>query len=182
MNDLLIRLFISSLVLFALEIAKNSKSINKKIVKYMFNWSFPLYRPFSLVVAPMFSIAFLQLLLPDVGIGLPSVLFSLVFFIQPFFEEIIFRGIVLGGLHKKFVEGNKYCKNIKSMAILLVQSLLFVGIHLFEARNLFNLLGIFISGIIYGIIFLLSKKNVLPSTVLHLLNNFLIFSAVTLGG
>lgn len=100
--------------------------------------------------------------------------FSFTFLTQPLTEEIIFRGIIFGYLIKKSerIKQDKK-KYIILLLSLVLQSLLFTSIH-WETK-LTAIPSVFLSGIIYGVIFMLSGRNVLISAIIHIASNLFVF-------
>lgn len=90
-------------------------------------------------------------------------------FFSPWMEEVLFRGMLM----KEF---RAFMSNGRAN---LVTSLLFVGIHLpywlthegFTATVLTNSIGVFIFSLVAGWLYLKSK-SVWPTTLAHILNNF----------
>ncbi|MBT3209013.1 MAG: CPBP family intramembrane metalloprotease [Bacteroidetes bacterium] len=81
----------------------------------------------------------------------------------PVLEELIFRGIILDGLLKKY-------SPVKS---IIISSLLFGIVHL----NPWQFLGAFIFGIFSGWIYYRTNKLIL-TIIMHFANNFLAFVAI----
>ena len=79
---------------------------------------------------------------------------------QPFLEELLYRGILLGSLENRS----------KALA-LVVSSFIFSYIHVYDFQQVinFHLIG----GFIYGVTFLKTKK-LYPSIVLHSVHNLII--------
>jgi membrane protease YdiL (CAAX protease family) len=98
------------------------------------------------------------------------VVFAIV--VQVLVEEIFFRGFIFGALLSYFrVDENAF--SLKCAFFILLQAFVFALLHV-ETKNF---LGVFLSGLIFGIVFLLSGKNILPSAILHLALNLSIFIA-----
>lgn len=79
---------------------------------------------------------------------------------QPFLEELLYRGILLGSL-----------ENRSKVLALVVSSFIFSYIHVYDFQQVinFHLIG----GFIYGLTFLKTKK-LYPSIVLHSVHNLII--------
>ncbi|TFH45805.1 lysostaphin resistance A-like protein [Streptococcus equinus] len=85
-------------------------------------------------------------------------------FTQPFLEEFLYRGILLGGL--------KYYSRV--MAVI-VSSFVFSYVHVYNYHEVINLQ--LIGGLIYGFTFLKAKK-LYPSIILHSMHNLIILVLV----
>jgi membrane protease YdiL (CAAX protease family) len=178
--NLYIRFVVSLILLFVIEILteKFQKEKRRKIKQRLspfFNWAFPSNKPFRLFCLPLIFILILESLFLKQTIDIYLFLFSFTFLTQPLTEEIIFRGVLFGYLIKKSERGKqdkkKYIMYI--MLSLIFQSLLFTSIH-WETK-LTAIPSVFLSGIIYGIIFMLSGRNVLVSTIMHIASNLFVF-------
>lgn len=113
----------------------------------------------SLIPVPEFIIELLIELANQTG------LFSFIAIViaAPIFEELIFRGIILDGLLKKY-------SAVKS---ILLSSLLFGIIHL----NPWQFIGAFLGGVFSGWVYYRTKKLTLP-ILIHLANNLFAFIAM----
>jgi len=177
--DLYLRFVVSLILLFVIEILteKFQKEKRRKIKQRLssfFNWTFPSDKPFRLFCLPLIFILLLESLFLKQTID-NLFLFSFTFLTQPLTEEIIFRGVIFGYLIKKS-ERRKQDKKKYIMYIILsliFQSLLFTSIH-WETK-LTAIPSIFLSGIIYGIVFMFSGRNVLVSTIMHIASNLFVF-------
>lgn len=87
--------------------------------------------------------------------GLPGIILGLI--LAPFFEEIIFRGVILGGLESRY-----------SATKAAVISALFFSIYHF---NLFQLLPTFLLGLFLAYLYL-QTKSVLVCVYTHFIYNF----------
>lgn len=81
-------------------------------------------------------------------------------FLGPILEEFVFRGIIL----------NKWTEKKSNTRALLLSSLLFGVMHIGSF-----IIPQLIAGLIYGIVYLKTKKLIYP-IVMHILNNFLLVS------
>ena len=149
----------------------------KQKVSLLFNWNFPSNKPFTLFFLPVMFFAFLEILLLKQTFDLYTFLFITIFFSKPLMEEIIYRGMIFGLFLQKFCskkqKKTKLNYILKITFFLILQSLIFTSGH-WESK-LFAIPSIFFSGIIYGLLFLLSDKNVLLPTIAHLAVNFSVF-------
>ncbi|MEM4390937.1 MAG: CPBP family intramembrane glutamic endopeptidase [Candidatus Diapherotrites archaeon] len=148
---------------------QNYKKQKFKNYDWLFNWTFPNDKPFTLLALPLLILFVINyFLIPNLNVLAIAMTFSIA--VQVLVEEITFRGIVFGALLKKFYENKK---NSLWMLLLLffIQALLFAIVH-YQTKNF---IGVFSSGLIFGIVFYFSGKNVLAPTILHLALNLLIF-------
>jgi membrane protease YdiL (CAAX protease family) len=169
-NQLLVIAIFSSAALLVLEFAYSQYKAGRLAKRAdFFNWSFPADRPFSLFVLPLLVLFALHaLLLGNLNILLVGSVFSIT--VQILFEEIAFRGIVFGVLLKHFHDSEKIIP-VKFGLLLFAQALIFSLLH-YQTKNF---IGVFLSALVFGFVFFLSGKNVLPSTILHLAGNLLVF-------
>lgn len=91
-----------------------------------------------------------------------NVVFSVVFIalIPAIVEEFLFRGVMLKG-----------CENFGKIQAVLVTAAAFSLYHMSPAQTIYQ----FIIGVIYAIV-ALTSKSIIPTTILHFLNNFLIIT------
>lgn len=93
--------------------------------------------------------------------------FILLVFSTGFCEEIVYRGFALDVLQKA---------GINKWIAIVIAAFIFIGIHGFYAyTNRF--VSLMVGGIIFGIIFILSKR-LLPSIIVHLLINLISMMAI----
>jgi len=90
--------------------------------------------------------------------------------IGPVFEEIAFRGIFIGFIFsviekKKFVQSK-----IFKIAHIILLSYIFAWSHF----NKGAIPLIFIDSLIYSLLYLVYKRNLVPSIVAHAMNNLII--------
>ena len=94
--------------------------------------------------------------------------------ITPLIEEIAFRGIFLGMF---FIELPKYLLKENQYRFwkypIMVSGLLLVTVYFSFSHN-YNLDLRYISGLLFGIFYLLDKQNLLPSILGHAINNFIV--------
>ncbi|MEM4709739.1 MAG: CPBP family intramembrane glutamic endopeptidase [Candidatus Diapherotrites archaeon] len=162
-------LFATQLFSLIIIVATELYYTEHKKIEWLFNWTFPGNKPFTLFVLPLILLfAINSFLLGNMNFLLMATIVSIA--VQVLVEEITFRGIVFGALLKKFYENKK---NSLWMLLLLffIQALLFAIVH-YQTKNF---IGVFSSGLIFGIVFYFSGKNVLAPTILHLALNLLIF-------
>jgi membrane protease YdiL (CAAX protease family) len=154
-------------ILYSSYLKMKNKKVKKRL-SYMFNWSFPMNRPFTLFCLPLLITLLLQFIVLYPRINVAVFLITLSLFLQPLVEEIIFRGIVFGAIIK-------YAKpkwDLKLTGLVLLQALIFLVPHLPMTKNP---LGILLTSIVYGILFVVSKNNVGLSAMVHIANNILVF-------
>lgn len=96
--------------------------------------------------------------------------------LAPLWEEILFRGIVLGlviafftGMFTKF----KWQRGILSKWGINICALFIVAI-VFSLFHKFKIDLKYISGLIYGFVYILDKKNLLPAVLAHFFHNFFV--------
>jgi|GEM_PF-4489805 len=132
----------------------------RKRLSAFFNWSFPEGINVPIVAFSIFACATMLSLLE---FGAPSpypLLLTIVLVFKPLFEEIAFRGLLLGGLLKKFGEKN----NAIVLLFILMQSALFTLWHMRATA----ILPTFLFGSVLGLAFVFSKKNLLVPYIIHL--------------
>ena len=176
---IVLTIFLPIMEFFLLKFQNRKK---QKIMSLLFNWNFPSNKPFTLFFLPVMFFVFLEILLLKQTFDLYTFLFITIFFSKPLMEEIIYRGMIFGLFLQKFCskkqKETKLNYILKITFFLILQSLIFTSGH-WESK-LFAIPSIFFSGIIYGLLFLLSGKNVLLPTIAHLAVNFSVF-ILTLG-
>lgn len=127
-------------------ITNNSERINFKIIVITLitavSLSIVILNINSLIISPDYENPLLKTIFKDNMIG---IIFALL--IAPIMEEVIFRGIILGGLKK----------NYSMLSALLISSLLFSISHF----TLVQLVPTFIAGIYFGYIFYKSGSLIL---------------------
>jgi membrane protease YdiL (CAAX protease family) len=178
--DYCIRFILFLIFLFAIEfLAERFEKEERKKIKQQaslfFNWVFPLNKPFKLFCLPLIFILILESFALKHTLDVYFFLFSFTFLTQPLVEEIIFRGVIFGSLIKK-LESKKHNKKkyiIYIMFFLLLQSTLFTFFHWETKPTAVPL--VFLNGIIFGITFLLSDRNILVPTMMHIASNLFVF-------
>ncbi len=91
-------------------------------------------------------------------------------FLRPLSEEIVFRGFVFGSLLKRYGKKRNYWRTLE---LLLFQAFIFLLPHLPFTKNP---LSVFFSGLLSGILFMVTGNDVLLPTVVHIASNILIFN------
>ncbi len=97
------------------------------------------------------------------------ILFTVMGFIGPIAEEIVYRGFFLGFFKQKLS-----LKSWKLFFWIIGVNVFFAGIHNFANPNpkpLIELIKTFLLGIIVSVVYLKSKKNILYPILIHLLHN-----------
>lgn len=166
MNETLTILIITTMSVFAIEFfyLLHKKNFLKNYADYLFNWKFPKEKPFTLLLLPTTIIIASFFFLDKIEANI--VIMVLAITSQTLLEEIIFRGMIFGGLLKKFYEQNK---NKTTLVItLLAQALIFSLLH-YQTKNF---TGVFTLGIILGTTFYLTNKEITTPTLIHLTVNF----------
>jgi membrane protease YdiL (CAAX protease family) len=97
--------------------------------------------------------------------------------LQPFFEELLFRGIIQGQL-SKYAWGQQAV--FKITAANAVASILFVGMHMLNGPLIWSL-TIFIPSLLFGY-FRDTFNSVYPSMVLHCVYNAIVFHGLLIHG
>lgn len=87
-------------------------------------------------------------------------MFILMVVMAPFFEEVIFRGVILSG----------FLKNYNPVKAILLSSLLFGLVHVGSTQLLLS----FLFGIFLGILYT-QTQSILACILLHMSNNFFVF-------
>lgn len=95
----------------------------------------------------------------SMALGNPRNIFSIatLVILAPIFEELIFRGIILNGLLKRY----------SPLLSIVVSSLLFAAVHL----NPWQFVSAFILGLFIGWVYL-RTKSILLAIIIHAFNNF----------
>ena len=106
-------------------------------------------------------------------------------FLNPISEEVVMRGFIFGcfflttpGLIIKLLKNRKFIKfsfpfhKLWVILMLLLQAYLFAICH--ENPTLFNWSIRLSSGLLYGLLYLVYKRNLLPSITAHITHNLLI--------
>ncbi|MDX9846432.1 MAG: type II CAAX endopeptidase family protein [Tenuifilaceae bacterium] len=95
----------------------------------------------------------------SIALGNPRNIFSIatLVILAPIFEELIFRGIILNGLLKRY----------SPLLSIVVSSLLFAAVHL----NPWQFVSAFILGLFIGWVYL-RTKSILLAIIIHAFNNF----------
>ena len=97
--------------------------------------------------------------------------------IAPLAEEILFRGILLGYVLK--ISDYAFSKIGKAVFIsigFIIQLILFVFLH--QRLEWQNLTILIISGLLYSSLFLIYKKNLLPSIISHASTNLFVILSI----
>ncbi len=162
------------LVCFELALLRFQKIRKPRLeLSYAFNWSFPGSRPVIFFVLPIAFLFLVNFILLPKLVFYPIMISLLALVTQVLVEEILFRGMLFGGI-LKFLEEKKKLNNLNFLIALFGQAFLFMLIHITTS----NPIGVFVSGVIFGLVFIASKKDILAPTVVHLLGNILIFFGV----
>lgn len=156
---------------------------NKKIKKAIFNFNISIYKPFITILIPFFLsiIVFILFTLITkkfgydlVGYDIPllySIFSSVV--IAPFFEELVLRGMILGSfLYFSEEIVSKSLRIIFISAGFILQLFLFVLAH--QRTHPLEISFLIINGLVYSLLFIFYKRNLLPPVIAHLTNNLLI--------
>jgi membrane protease YdiL (CAAX protease family) len=160
-------------VLYSLKLKKLFyKFINQNVSAMFFNWHFPSDKPFSLFVIPLLVILVFNFFLVKNQYLVETSVAVFAIAVKVLVEEIVFRGFVFGAL-LKFFNVSENIVSIKLILPVFLQAIFFVLMH-FGTINFF---GVFLSGLVFGIVFFFSGKNILPSAMLHLALNLSIFMA-----
>ncbi len=95
----------------------------------------------------------------------PYSYFIMIAVAAPILEEILFRGVILDG----------FLKNYKPLHAILASAFIFAIIH----GNLIQGLSALVAGTLFGWIYW-KTKSILPSIILHAINNSISFFRITL--
>lgn len=170
MFEVWLRIGVSLFFLILIEIIyllyKNGKL--KRVKEGIFENDLIFNRPIS------FFVFLLLLIFLSHYFLLPNLVFELILLslfaivIQVLLEEWIFRGLLFNQLLKfyKIKEMNS-----KFIIVLLFQAFLFTIMHITTQ----NPIGVFISGIIFGLAYVFNKNNILLPTTIHILGNLLVY-------
>jgi len=172
--DLVLRVAVLVPFLSYLYYVKKKRS-NERLDKWLFNFKVEVGNPLFTVLVPVLIMAMLRTFWK--GVLLPEGNFVLLLMagvlLGPFFEELVMRAGILGffmTVSARFSRLNGYL----FLALGLVfQSALFMSLHF---RG-FNIPWI-VDGIVFGLLFILSGRNLVPCTVAHMTKNFLIIVRV----
>ncbi|MCD6403718.1 MAG: CPBP family intramembrane metalloprotease [Nanoarchaeota archaeon] len=173
LSAVLLPFFLFLIEFLSLRYVRTKHKLNRKtreILSYAFNWSFPLNRPFTLFCLPLFVQFLLSyvILYPEINSLVLLLTFSM--FLRPLSEEIVFRGFIFGSLLKRYRKKRNYWRTLE---LLLFQAFIFLLPHLPFTKNP---LGVFFSGLLFGILFIITGNDVLLPTVVHIASNILIFN------
>jgi len=159
---------------------KRIRNWKEELLFYSFNLKYSNF--ITNIAIPAFLGLFLAILWPAnriAGID-SSLLFLRSVLVQPIFEEMALRGLFLGS----FVIVAKYLYKAypKVVYYLIVFSGLFVQAYLFAIMHYFGstfgaglFIPLFLNGLLYGSLYLIFKRNLLPPTIAHMSFNFVIF-------
>lgn len=137
------------------------------ILRYRFHWFNAALVLWGLIAITAISIVeepllmlmpseWLDAVMSRIGTGVYAVLMTVV--LAPIFEEVIFRGVLLGNIRRRW----------GSIRAILWSSLLFGAIHLIPQQAI----NAFLVGMIIGIIYVMTD-SILPVILLHAINNAL---------
>ncbi len=140
---------------------------------------------FLTLAIPILSVLFLDLVVFKLMFGLSladygeNLIYGILVrgILNPFSEEIIFRGFFLGMFAATMIEVYRYQFSKKASDIIYVPFLLFVSFLFVLPHNNYQLapdLVRLLSGLLYGSLYLFSKRNLLPAIVAHAFSNILI--------
>lgn len=93
--------------------------------------------------------------------------------IGPFFEELFLRGIILGGsfyLSSKL--DNKFAQKFFIILGFIIQLFIFVWMHGYLEPV--RIIYLSLIGLVYSLLFVFNKREILPSMIAHALTNLLI--------
>lgn len=167
-------------------VSKHTKNRNfKKDMKILFyNFKIRLENPIFTIFAPIIMVLIMDILImlsfktPMLPYDEPMwFLIAIRGIIGPIAEEIFFRGVIFGFIllstFQLFSKNNKN-NNCKIWAIiaLLIQSLIFAFYH--NNPSSFNWVIRILSGFLYGSLYLLNKRNLLPAIIAHMAHNLFI--------
>ena len=164
----------SLLIIFALIGIGIANFYKGKTLSYFFNWNLFGKRTNAISLSLIIIIAVLFLKALSVLPVLLTVSYAVVFLLQPFLEEILFRGMIFGFLLKLFQK--EILKKKRAMLIifaLVTQAVIFSALHF--NSNILPMSLRFLAGILFSILFIHSKKNILLPTAAHLFYNYIIY-------
>ncbi|MDP7263344.1 MAG: CPBP family intramembrane metalloprotease, partial [Candidatus Woesearchaeota archaeon] len=130
---------------------------------------------FSTILIPIAVILLIKIPLIRV-IGVPNVeghfLVNIILFtiFSPIFEEVFFRGILIG-IFFYFIKTKIKINYLTGGLYIILLSLFFSFLHKQENIQFFILV---FDGIIYSIFYLINKNNILPPIIAHSTSNFII--------
>jgi len=167
----IIKLIIISIFLLFIYYLKKERS-NPILEKWFFNFKIRIDNPFFTLLIPILIMVVLQTFWSGVrGEDIHPFLALLTnVLVQPFFEEYIWRGLVFGFFITLSAGHAKVGKSVIILAGLIIQTVSFMYWH----GHGFHL-PLLVDGFIFGLLFIASKRNLVPCTVAHMTNNFLVF-------
>lgn len=112
-------------------------------------------------------------------------LFSFAVLFVPLIEELVFRKAILDMFHfePKINDGSKKCKILKvtfAITAVLISSLTFGLIHVMSG-DFIQIIYYAGLGVVLGVIYLLSNKNILIPVTVHFMLNLMVTSILFLG-
>lgn len=156
--------------------ALSSNPITNRLQRHFTNFNFKIGNPFLTILIPTLIIVFESFIFTNFvkpEAGSLVLLFIVTVLLQPIAEEILFRGWLLG-IMKLIIDDFKEKLGVFHPLFmglaLAIQALVFMFVH----ERGFNI-PLIVDGMIFGLMYLIYRKNLIPATTAHIVNNFLIF-------
>jgi len=176
-------IWISGISLIFLKIFLRKKD-NKRIAlfkKYVTGWNYKPDKLTFLVLAAFVIVIYAFSM--NVGVTHQDINLVMDVILSPIFEEVLFRGLILGAFITVAVWVMKKYTDEKFYPYILAGSIYMIGLiiqgYVFMHGHMKGVDGtLFADSLIYGIAFTLSRRNILPPIAAHITVNFLVYSKI----
>ncbi|MCD6236362.1 MAG: CPBP family intramembrane metalloprotease [Thermoplasmata archaeon] len=127
-------------------------------------------------VTPILAIAYLiSILIPSQRIEIPSLL-VLSIFIAPIFEEIFFRGLLIGTIHSLLTKRKDFDRKNTALLLITINPFIFAAWHILNTFT-FQIQGFIIklaTGFIFAMFYWYGKRNLIPVITAHAIYNLFV--------
>ena len=123
-------------------------------------------------VIPILAIAYLM---PSQRIEIPSLL-VLSIFVAPVFEEIFFRGLLIGTIHSLLTKRKDFDRKNTALLLITINPFIFAAFHILNTFT-FQIQGVIIklaTGFIFALFYWYGKRNLIPVITAHAIYNLLV--------
>jgi membrane protease YdiL (CAAX protease family) len=140
--------------------------------KWFLNYKLKLGNPIITIIAPVVLIVlvsrfWVQVTPPEGDIWL---VFLIMVVLQPLFEEIAYRGWLFGAFITRAEAEKGFRQTMWFVSGFFIQTMVFMLMHL-HGFNVF----LYVGGGLFGLLFYLSKRNLVPCTVAHIATNLMVW-------